>query len=319
MSDAATPSGAPASGLFERAESIVEKLLAEDAAAETMDTDAAPEARQPTEAAQPSNPDAGDSQPQATEPAQQAEEPPRYRVKVRGEEREVPLPELLSGYSRTEDYKAKTAEIAREREAVAAKEAELTKRAAKLDQLLAAVPHDPVLADAANTDWTRLAQENPAEYVAKKAAFDQRQAFWQQVEAERNRAAVEAHQRRLAEAEAALREDLPEWGDAQKRAELAGKIRTTLSNYGFRDEELAGVADHRILKVALDAARWREAEAARKAAEGKKAQPQPTRVIRPGNGEAARGPNARAQDLMTRARTTRRTDDQVAAVLAALE
>lgn len=321
MSDAATPGMAPASGgTFDVAESLVEKLLGEDAAAEAASgTDAGPDDQQQTEAAQPSEPNAGDDNAQAKDPDPQEEEQPRYRVKVRGEEREVPLRELLDGYSRTEDYKAKTAEVAEQRRALEATQAEIQQRAQRLDQLLAQAPYDPIIDQGMKTDWVKLAQENPADFVAKRAEFEARNAFWQQVSSERERATIEAHQRRLAAAEAELSNALPEWRDGTKRPELQAKIRDTLTNYGFRQDELSGIADHRILQVALDAARYREMQAAQVSAQQKKATPAPTRVIRPGNGESSKAPSQTARDLAIKARRTGRVDDAVNAALAALE
>ena len=52
------------------------------------------------------------------------EQAPTYRVKVGKEEVDVPLDELLKGYSRTADYTKKTQELAENRKAV---EAELAK------------------------------------------------------------------------------------------------------------------------------------------------------------------------------------------------
>ena len=112
----------------------------------------------------------GDEPPVAEGEAQTAEgeaeeappvEQPKYKVKVRGEELEVPLDELLNGYSRTEDYKAKTAEVAELRRQAA------TEYADKLEQQVEAFARlDPILSQTANLDWAALAQQDPGTYVA---------------------------------------------------------------------------------------------------------------------------------------------------------
>jgi len=323
MSDtAATPSGVPAGGdPYAAIEAIDAKLAAEEEAgeAEGADTDAVPDAQQPTSEAQPEDPDAGDDQSQDAEPEPPSEDPldQLVRVKVRGEEREIPLREALAGYSRNEDYKAKTAEIAEQRRTLDAKQAEIQARAAQLDQLLTAAPFDPILEEGHKTDWLKLSQENPAEYVQKRAAYEQRQAFWANVAQERQRAVQEQHQQMLARSNEALSEALPEWRDETKRKELAGKVRSALSAYGFSNEELSSIVDHRVLLVALDAARHREAQAARQSAEAKRAAPPAPKVLRPNAAEQAKAPPKR--DLLNKARNARRTDDQVDAILALLD
>lgn len=321
MSDAATPFRAPAGAdAYTLAEAIADKLIAEDSAADAPDTDAAAEPQQPTSEAQPDDPDAGEDQSEATDPEPQPEEPPKFRVKVRGAEVEVPLPELLNGYSRTEDYKAKTAEVAEQRRALEAKQAEITARAQQIDHLIANAQFDPVLVEGEKTDWTKLAQEDPAGYVQRRAAYDERARFWGAVAEERQRLAAEAFQRQRQQGEERLMEALPEWRDANKRQEVAGKIKSALNSYGFTEAELAGVTDHRVLLVALDAAKWRDAQTARQTAEAKKSAPPVPKVIRPGSATDSAGQKSKmARDLATKAIRTGRLDDQVSAVLAALE
>jgi hypothetical protein len=321
MSDAATPFVAPAGAdAFTVADALADRLDAEDTGSAAPDTDADPVDRQPTSEAQPEDPDAGEDQSEDADPEPQPEEPPRYRVKVRGQDVEVPLSELLNGYSRTEDYKAKTAEVAEQRRALEAKQAEITARAQAMDALLASAPLDPVLAEGQKTDWLKLAQEDPAGYVQRRAAFDERLAYWNAVSAERQRTMQEAQAEAMRQSSERLAEALPEWRDETKRKEVVGKLRTTLNSYGFSEAELAGVTDHRVLLVAMDAAKWREAQAARQSAETKRAAPPPPKVIRPGTAnEGANQQSKHARDLATKAKRTGRLDDQVNAVLAALE
>jgi hypothetical protein len=321
MSDAATPSRAPAGRLDEAAESVINKLLAEDAAAaavESADTAAPSVSEPPAEAPASADPTPGD---QSQEPAPEPEpEPPpqTFRVKVRGEEREVTLDELRNGYSRTEDYKAKTAEVAEQRRALERDKAELTARASKLDQLAAQAPFDPVLAEGQKTDWVKLAQEDPASYVQKKAAFEQRAAFWQQVDAERQTAAMQAHQQRLATAEDTLASKLPEWKDTAKRQALVRDVTSTLESYGYSADEISGLADPRVIMVMRDLLQAKAAQSARQSAEAKRTTAAPTRVMQPGAARDTKAPNAAAQALLQKARQSNRLDDQVNAALAIL-
>lgn len=306
MSDAATPETAPAGGQDPVDEVLA--LLARDPSPE------APEAAESDLAAEDTaDPDAGDEA-EAPEPDQQQEEPPRYRVKVRGEEVEVPLPELLNGYSRTEDYKAKTAEVAREREAIAAKQAEITARVNALDSILQQAPLDPVLIEGQQTNWTRLAQDDPAGYVAKKAAFDERLAQWRNVQQEAERVRAEQYREALRQSEEALGREVPEWRDESKRKELTAETRAYLATRGFKPEEIAAIGDHRILRVAFDALKHVKASQARQTAETKKAPAPVPKVMAPGTGTDRRAATD-TRALLKQARTARDPEARVDAVL----
>lgn len=74
------------------------------------------------------------------------DKPQLYKVKVNGEEVEVTLDELLSGYSRTADYTKKTTEVANERKAIESLKAEIGEQMRALDlQTRYGVPITPDL------------------------------------------------------------------------------------------------------------------------------------------------------------------------------
>lgn len=289
-------------------DSIVEKLLAEEAAAET--------ANAATEEAQAPEPSQTSETPDPTD-APETPADPVYTVKVRGEEKQVTLRELQDGYSRTEDYRAKTAEVAEQRRAVEAKNAEIAARASQLDALLTQAPFDPVLAEGQKTDWAALARDNPAEYVARKEQFESRQSYWRQVAQHAQASRLQAAQAALAEGERRMAEMVPEWKDEAKRKELATGISKTLESYGFKAEEYGQVSDPRILLVARDAMLYRQQQQARQTAEAKKTAPPPPRTLTPGTPQSSKS-NPQAQALLAKAARTGRVDDQVNAIMASL-
>lgn len=258
---------------------------------------------------------------QATDPeAQPQEQPPepRYTVKVRGQEVEVTLDELRNGYSRTEDYKAKTAEVAEQRRAAERLASDLAARTQQLDTLMERVEFDPVLAEGQKTDWQALARDNPAEYVARKEQFEARVGYWRHVAQTRDAARAQADRQALEAGEARMREAIPEWADEGKRRELQGQMSKALEAYGFAPQEYQAVKDHRVLLVARDAMLWRQMQAERQAAAGKKAPAVAPKVMSPGTPQ----PNANAaktRALLKSAAKSGRLDEQVNAVLAALE
>lgn len=305
MSDTAAT---PEMGTVTTPDDVVEKLLAEqeaaDAAAETTaEAPAAAADEEPSEAADLN-----------AEKEEQAE--PTYTVRVRGQDRQVTLSELQKGYSRTEDYHAKSAELAEQRRAAEQARSEFAARAQRLDEALSQAPFDPVLAEGMKTDWQALARENPAEYVARRAEFDGKIQRVQQLQQMREDAARQSAQQRLAESDARMREAVPEWADEGKRKALQTDLARTLEGYGFAPDEFRHVADHRVLLVARDAMLYRQMQDQRKAAEAKKAAPTPPRTVTPGAPQGkTTSPEVKA--LINKAKSGR-TEDQVAAALALL-
>lgn len=258
----------------------------------------------------------GEEPPVTEGEAQQAEgetkeappvEQPKYKVKVRGEELEVPLDELLNGYSRTEDYKAKTAEVAELRRQAA------TEYADKLEQQVEAFARlDPILSQTANLDWAALAQQDPSTYVALRAQYDQRvatiqsamgeiQAIRQHNEQRQTEAMAEYHQR---EREALLTA-VPELKDPAKLEGFARGIADYLKSNGFDDETIRDTADHRAWLIADKARKWDELQKAKTTVEAKKAPPKPAPTLKPQATEqsprAPKRPGPNASDDVKRA------------------
>ena len=71
-----------------------------------------------------------------TEVEDEQEQPTYYKVRIDGEEVEVTLEELQSGYSRQQDYTRKTQELSEQRKNVDKQQEELAKRDAIYSQLL---------------------------------------------------------------------------------------------------------------------------------------------------------------------------------------
>jgi hypothetical protein len=239
-------------------------------------------------------PDTEDDATEAAEETEQTEEGPpneqTYTVKVNGEERLVPLTELLNGYSRTEDYKAKTAAVAEERRALEAQKGTLETdlKAQYASQLEEATnlfaQFDPVLQEARKIDWAALKQNDPAAYVQAQDAVQARLTAIQQMQQtiERNRG--EAQQRQQAQAQQAqaerfdraanaIIEAMPELADEAKFQAFANEAVSHLRSEGFSTEEISDALDHRVLKLADKARRWDAHVAAQKSLSEKKVVP----------------------------------------------
>lgn len=239
----------------------------------------------------------GQSEPEAEEtPAAPAIEPPAsWSADDKAEFAKLP-PDLQAVVSRRESERDKlitqrTQEIADQRKAAEAeREAIATERDTlnrSLHQaLLMAVPE---LQQLAQIDWDRLSSENPALYVQldqRRVALKERASA---IQADQQRllqqnAAEEAKRRGeiLAEQRRILAEKIPEFSDPEKARKLSGDLTANLAHYGYTPEEVHQAVDHRAILVAQDAMRWRQYEAARKAADAKRtATPAPV-VQKPG-------------------------------------
>jgi hypothetical protein len=202
----------------------------------------------------------------------------KVKIKVNGETIEVPLSELPNGYSRNEDYKAKTAAVAEERRAVEAEKASLdtTLKAQYANQLEEATnlfaQFDPVLAEAARIDWDALKRADPAAYVAAQDAVQERLNAKQQMmqHVERLRGETQERQQQQMQEERAQRFDTaaneivklrPELADEAKFKAFAGDTVEFLKGVGFTGEEIVDALDHRVLTLADKARRWDPAKA----------------------------------------------------------
>jgi hypothetical protein len=197
-----------------------------------------------------------------TEGEEEAEEAPQpgqtFRVKVDGEEVEVPLDELLKGYSRTADYTRKTQAIAEARKQAAAEAAAAREERQKYAQTLAALEGTLKSLQPPEIDWDRLYQENPVEWVRQRELVRSRQeqAAWVQTQkqalVEQQQAEERAEAEKTLEAERSkLLEALPDWRDADKaRAEKAKIVEYATGKLGFSVEEISDIYDARAV-VAL--------------------------------------------------------------------
>lgn len=233
-----------------------------------------------------------------------------YTVKVNGEEREVPLSELLKGYSRTEDYKAKTTAVAEERRAIEAQRANLDAevRSQYANQLEEATnifaQYDPVLMEARQINWEALKATDPAAYVQAQDAVQTRlnaiQQMKQQVEANRTQAQQALEQRVMSEraerfdsAANEIIKAIPELADEAKFQSFATEAVDFLRGEGFNNDEIADTLDARVLKLADKARRWDAHVAAQKSLPEKKVVPKSALKSLTSDGRGARSQQSR--------------------------
>lgn len=178
---------------------------------------------------------------------------------------------------------------------------------------------DPVLAAGLQMkpeDWSKLAHEDPAAFVQKKADFDTRMSNLQGAVAERNRMLAEDHQGVVRRETEALMTAMPELKDPAKAKTFSADLDSYLRERGFTSQEVAGMVDHRMAVVTRDAMLYRAGESARKAAAAKAVKPNVPKVVKPGAGDTSNPATARTAALLNRARNSTSSYDQAAAIAA---
>ena len=184
----------------------------------------------------------------------------RYKaVVVNGEEREVPLTELIKGYSLESDYRIKTSQTAEQ--ARAAQEQfsraqamqqhygqQLQQYQSRLAQMQPAQP-DPGLIESDPVNYLRQQQAWQSWQGQMVQAQNEAQALQYEQQAQAQQYST---QRLTAEAEALVKV-FPEFADATKAQATKAEIAGYLKKAGFSDSEVGNVADHRAVVLARKA------------------------------------------------------------------
>jgi hypothetical protein len=241
---------------------------------------------------------------------------PTYKVKVGKEEMEVPLDELLKGYSRTSDYTRKTQEVAEARKAVEA-ERQKIEEAARLRDTYAQrlqVIEQMLSQGEKGEDLAALKESDPIGYAVKVAEQTEREKQLAAVRAERQQIAqqqqAEQSQRLQAHLQAEalkLQEAIPEMADPAKSQAIKTDIRNYAKKIGFSDEELAQVYDSRAVTALYKAMQFDKltqgkADAVKKVA-------QAPRMMRPGTSTPEARESSEAKKLRERLRQSGKKGD----------
>jgi hypothetical protein len=249
-----TGTGTPP-GTIQSTQDVFEQMLAaEEGENEQLETEATDEGEEAVEASADEADVEAVEEPEGDEDADEAPTAAQtFRVKVDGEEVEVPLDELLKGYSRTADYTRKTQAIAEARKVAEAEAAQAREERQRYAQTLQVLEAQLKSAQPPEIDWDRLYQENPVEWVRQRELVRTRQEQQAWVENQRRalaeKQALEEQQvaeQTLEVERAKLLEQLPEWRDATKaRAEKAKIVSYATEKLGFTTDEISDLYDAR--------------------------------------------------------------------------
>ena len=181
-----------------------------------------------------------------------------YTVKSGGEEREVTVDELISGYQKGDDYTKKSQVLAEQRKAVEA-EAHAVQEAMQLrEQYAQRLDQVRVLLENSDeqVDLDELKENDPITWSIKVAEKTENNKKLNLIQQEQNRLA-QAHQKQAAEQQSKmvaheaemLTSKVKEFSDPKKAEQIKGEIRNFGKGIGFSDQELAQVYDHRHVMV----------------------------------------------------------------------
>ena len=247
-------------------------------------------------------------------------------LEVDGEEKTIE--ELRSGFLRQKDYTRKTQELAENRRVIEAQYQEIERERAEYAQLLPAMAEriqqaaeqepdwdtlydtDPVMAAKAERQW-RKEQEGR---VAQLQAVQAEQQRMQQIEAQKH---VQMQQSYLEQQRHILPDIIPEWRDRKVAATEATQIRDFLLGEGFSEQDVSGMSNATLVKLARKAMLYDRGETRANEVKAKPKKPR-TKTLKSGSRASQPKRTSAAQEAQNRARKTGRVNDAAAAIKALL-
>jgi hypothetical protein len=195
----------------------------------------------------------------------EVEERKTYRVKSGGEEKDVTLEELVSGYQKGDDYTKKSQTLAEQRKVVEAEARAIQEAQSIREQYAQRLNQVQQILNEGKEDMADLEQlkeNDPIQYAIKVAEQTEQNKKIQLVQQEQARLAQESNQYRaqqqaqiVANESKLLTEKVKEFSDPKKAEQIKNDIRSFGKSVGFTDDELAQVYDHRhvlILQKAME-------------------------------------------------------------------
>lgn len=235
-----------------------------------------------------------------------------FKVKVDGEELELPEDEILKGYSRTADYTKKTQKLSEERKALEVESQAVKQERERYAEGLKIL--ESQLSTVENVDWQKLREDDPLGYAIRKQEQRDRQDQLALVKAEQQKIVQlqQDEQRRALEKyvqdeQAKLAKAIPEWKDAKIATAEQEKLKSYLLSLDYSEAEIAQIYDHRAVVTVRKAALYDEMMSKAKT-QSEKAAAEP-KTAPPGN---LKQQNRQYQDAKSQFQTSRSLKDAAA-------
>ena len=188
------------------------------------------------------------------------EDSPSYTVKVNGQELDVTLDELRNGYSRDADYRQKTEELSNQRKNFQSEsEKQRLDYSQKLNQVneLMSIAQQELNAEKNSVNLEQMYEDDPTEAMRIEHRLRRKQEKLDSAKAKTQAEQKTQFDGFLQEQKKLLETKMPEFTDPVKASALKVNMKSTLNNYGFNDQEVAQVYDHRIVMLVNDAMKYR--------------------------------------------------------------
>lgn len=246
------------------------------------------------------------------------------KVKVNGEEKELPLSEVRKGYMMGADYTRKTQEVAEARRQFHAQaqqyEATVKQRVDEVGFLAQTFMQQLTEAEG-SVNWNELRQTNPAEYAARQHDIQQRKALlgraytaYQQSLQQQQAVQQWQQQQSIAEQAEKLVSLVPEWLDNSTADKEKGKIAKYLVGFGVPEQDVNNMTNAWQVALARKAMLFDELQAGKQQASTKKVKTVP-KFTGVGNVDPA-ATKSKRQKLNERAQRSGRIEDFGAALAA---
>lgn len=254
------------------------------------------------------------------EEAEEASKPDFITVTVDGNETQVTLDELKRGYAGQQSITQRFQELSAQRKEVEQVYGNLMQAQNAVTSLLNNIQNEGIPIEPSEPP-RELFQTDPVRYVeekqrydAEKAVYDQRIAEMQQVREQQAQAQEMARRAHMHRELDALMATVPEFRDP--KSEEAVQARDKMLSigaevYGYSQEELGQVMDHRAYRVLLDAAKYQEIVRGKEKAT-QKAKPKNRKPIKPGAKKAAKhSKTQREKQLRSNLKRSGRIEDAI--------
>jgi hypothetical protein len=192
-------------------------------------------------------------------------------AKIDGQDRQVPLSDVLKSYQLEGHVNNKSIELSNQRTAFEQERQAvrtLAQQQLQQNQALGNVAMQMLNHDYQRIDWNGLRANDPAQYAALQADFQQRQGMIQNYVAQVQQQAQHEEQQRMQALQQALPQEnarmldaRPEWRDPKAFSAARDQMKTYARSIGFQDAELNQINDHRYMLILDDAARYRALQA----------------------------------------------------------
>ena len=241
-----------------------------------------------------------------------------YNAIIDGETKQVPFKDVVASYQLQGHVNNKSMALESERkefeEQKSLVEGELSKRVEGVGHLSQALEQQ-LVSEYNSIDWDKLRVENSSEWTALRQEYAEKAQSIQNIQGligeEQKRIQDEEQKSFIANQQKHLKEEMdkmissnPEWSDPKVLDRDMGELRSfASSSYGFTDQDLSSVSDHRIIKVLQDAKAYRDGS---KAAVTKKMKNVP-KFQKPGATKGNAAALSKARDAKSRKAAVKKT------------